>query len=175
MHTKPHNILAIIPGTKYLGVAIFVDADLRDWFVKSIPNRSIKEKAEYVKEYLNLVAERFQINVLAIKKLHKSRQSKNLSELAAGIKEAQKKLNVSVREFPLHELEQFLVQGKPNKKKLIEEVAQLYPVVIHEYEREKKNKSRYLTRMFEAIALGIVCFNHIERETTKVAKKCKQS
>ncbi len=171
MHTKTYNILAIIPGTKYLGVAIFVDTDLRDWYVKSIPNLSIKDKAEYVKEFIGGLIDHFNINILAMKKLHEARQSRNLSELVSKIKEAQKKLNIRVKEYPLQTIEQSLVQGKQNKRKLVDEVAQLYPVIIHEHEREKKNKSRYLTRMFEAIALGVVCFNQADKGDEKVAKK----
>ncbi len=171
MLTKTRNILAIIPGTKYFGVAIFVDTDLRDWFVKSIPTIPLKEKEEFAKAFISDLIERFNINTLAIKKLHPARQSKNLMELVSIIKNVEKKTNISFAEFPLYAIEQSLIQGKLNKKRLAEEVTQRYPVIIHEYEREKKNKSRYLTRMFEAIALGIVCFNQIEREATKVAKK----
>ena len=169
MHTKTHNVLAIIPSTKYLGVAIFIDTDLRDWFVKSIPNTSIKGKSEYVIEFISGLIERFNINVLAVKKLHPARQSKNLSDLVSKIKGVEKKINVSVSEFSLQAIEQFLIKGKLNKKKLSEEVAAMYPVVFHEHEREKKNRSRYLTRMFEAIALGIVCFNQLDNGKKKVA------
>jgi len=169
MHTKTRNILSIIPGTKYLGVAIFIDTDLRDWFVKSIPNIPVKEKAEYVKEFLSDLIERFNINAMAIKKLHPARQSKNLMELVSVIKGIEKKSDVSITEFSLHAIEQFLIEGKPNKDRLSEVVAEMYPVIFHEHEREKKNKSRYLTRMFEAIALGIVRFNQLDKGNKKVA------
>jgi len=52
---------------------------------------------------------------------------------------------------------------------MTEEVASMYPVVFHEHEREKRNKTKYLTRMFEAIALGIVCFNQLDNGKKKVA------
>lgn len=169
MHAKTHNVLAIIPVTKYLGVAIFIDTDLRDWFVKSIPNIPAKEKSEYVIKFISGLIERFNINVLAVKKLHPARQSKNLSDIVSKIKGVEKKMNVSVSEFSLHAIEQFLIEGKLNKKRLAEEITQLYPVVFHEYEREKRNRSRYLTRMFEAIALGIVCFNQLDNGKKKVA------
>ena len=169
MHTKTLNTLSIIPGTKYLGVAIFIDTDLRDWFVKSIPNIPVKEKSEYVIEFISGLIERFNINILAVKKLHPARQSKNLAELVSVIKELGKRMNVSVIDLPLQKVEQLLLNGKPNKKRLTEEVAAMYPVVFHEYEREKRNKSKYLTRMFEAIALGIVCFNRLDNGHKKVA------
>ncbi len=171
MHTKTLNILSIIPGTKYLGVAVFIDTDLRDWFVKSIPSISIKGKSEYVIEFISGLIERFNINLLAVKKLHPSRQSKNLTELVSVIKKLGKRMNVSVIELPLQTVEQSLLNGKPNKKRLTEEVAEMYPFVFHEYEREKKNRSRYLTRMFEAIALGIVCFNQLDNGNKKVARQ----
>ncbi|MHB8579169.1 MAG: crossover junction endodeoxyribonuclease RuvC [Ignavibacteriaceae bacterium] len=168
MRTKTLNILSIIPGTKYLGVAVFIDTDLRDWFVKSITAASVNEKAEYVRLLMSDFIERFGINVLAIKKLHPARSSKNLSDLASEIKEIGKEMNVKVIELPIQSVEHSLLNGKPNKKRLTEEVAALYPIVFHEYEREKKNKSRYLTRMFEAIALGIVSYYRMDNEHQKV-------
>jgi hypothetical protein len=163
MHTKILNILSIIPGTKYLGVAIFVDSDLRDWLIKSIPEISMEGKADYIRSCIADIIERFNINVLAIKKLHPARQSKNLVDLVTVIQETGKRANASVIEFPIHVIEQFFIKGKLNKKRLVEEVAAMYPVVFHEYEREQKNKNKYLTRMFEAIAMGIVCFNRLDK------------
>lgn len=163
MHTKILNIISIIPGTKYLGVAIFVDSDLRDWFIKSLPETSLPEKADYIKSFITNLIERFQINVLVLKKLHPARQSQNLIDLVSVIKSAGKHTNISIIEFPIQAIEQSLLKGKLNKKRLTDEVAAMYPVVFHEYEREQKNKNKYLTRMFEAIALGIVCFNRLDK------------
>lgn len=167
MHTKILNILSIIPGTKYLGVAIFVDSDLRDWFIKSLPEPSIQEKASHIKSFIADAIERFHINVLALKKLHPARQSQNLIDLVDVMKTVGRQANTSIIEFPIDVIEQFLLKGKLNKKRLAEEVASMYPVVFHEFEREKKNKNKYLTRMFEAIALGDLCFHRLDKEQRK--------
>lgn len=163
MHTKILNILSIIPGTKYLGLAIFVDADLHDWFIKSLPDATLEEKITYINSFISDIIDRFHINVLVMKQLHPARQSPNLIKLVSVIKALGRHANISIIEFPINAIEQFLLKGKLNKKRLAEEVAAIYPVVFHEFEREKKNKNTYLTRMFEAIALGTVCISRLDK------------
>jgi hypothetical protein len=45
---------------------------------------------------------------------------------------------------------------------MAELVTAQYPFLTHPFEKEKRNKSPYFIRMFEAIALGIVCFNQLD-------------
>ena len=64
------KILSIIPGTRYLGIAIFHDTDLREWYIKSIRGSTITEKIKYQKDLVNDLIHRFDINVITIKKFH---------------------------------------------------------------------------------------------------------
>ena len=50
MTNKPLKILAINPGTRYLGIAVFVGTDLREWAVKVIKGKSI---TDCIMEYVN--------------------------------------------------------------------------------------------------------------------------
>ena len=151
------NILSIILGTRYIGVAIMNGSDLRDWFVKSLHGKSVKEKLNYLHTIISDYIERFNIDALALKKLHPSRSSPTLNRLNESIKTVARDKHQSIVEYPISVIEHTLMSGKTNKKLLTEEILKIYPIVYHEYAREKKNKNRYLTRMFEAIALGVVC------------------
>jgi len=157
MLNHSHNILSIILGTRYIGVAILNGSDLRDWFVKSLSGKSVKEKVAALIEITTDYTQRFHIDALAIKKLHPSRSSPNLNKLSDSIKAIARNEHLSIIEYPISTIERSLLIGKTNKKLLIDEVLRIYPVIYHDYEREQRNKNRYLTRMFEAIALGIVC------------------
>ena len=152
-----HNILSIVLGTRYIGIAIMNGSDLRDWFVKSLSRKSVKERITYLIEITTDFIQRFNIDTLAIKKLHPSRSSPTLNKLNESIKTIARNEQISIIEYPISLIERTLLVGKANKKLLTEEVLRIYPIVYHEYKREEKNKNRYLTRMFEAIALGIVC------------------
>jgi len=162
MQIHTHNILSIVLGTRYIGVAIFHGSDLQDWFVKSIRGKVLSEKTKNFISYCSEFIERFDINVLALKKMHPSRSSPTLIKLNESIKTTVRKEHLPVYEYSITKIEQLLLSGKTNKKLLTEEVHKIYPTVFHEYEREKKNKSRYLTRMFEAIAMGIACLQTID-------------
>jgi hypothetical protein len=170
MQTHAHNILSIVLGTRYVGVAIFQDTDLRDWFVKSLRGKTVAEKMKNLIAYGSDVIDRFQIDVLVLKEMHLSRSSPSLNKLQESMKTLVKEEHIACFEYPITSIEHELLPDKANKKLLTEEVYKLYPSIHHDYEREKKNKSRYLTRMFEAIAMGIVCFQSIDRKQRKVVK-----
>ncbi|MCX6168683.1 MAG: hypothetical protein NTX65_05065 [Ignavibacteriales bacterium] len=171
MKTHGHNILSIVLGTRYIGVAIFNDSDLRDWFIKSLNGKTLKEKIKNLVGYGSDYIERFNIDVVAIKKMHSSRSSLALTKLNESIKNIGRQKHLAIIEYPISAIEKTLLSGKTNKRLLTEEVLIIYPVVYHEYEREKKNKSRYLTRMFEAIAMGVVCFQNLGTRQRKVVQR----
>lgn len=164
------KILSIIPGTRYLGIAIFNDTDLREWYIKSIRGSTIAEKIEYQNALVSNLIHRFDINVITIKKFHPSRISRNLNTFISHLRKTKRNRKIHVMEFSIDTIEYSLLQGKGNKKQLIDEVLTIYPILFHEYEREKRNKNPYLMRMFEAVALGIVGFNQLDNQKHKVVK-----
>jgi Holliday junction resolvasome RuvABC endonuclease subunit len=168
MQIHTHNILSLVLGTRYMGFAIFNDSDLRDWFVKSLTGKTIGEKIKNLITCVSQFIERFHIDVIATKKIHPSRSSKALAKLDESIKVLVKKEHLTIYEYPIISIEHALLSGKANKKLLTEEVHKIYPTVYHEYQREKKNKNRYLTRMFEAIAMGVVCIQSLDSKQRKI-------
>ncbi|WAC07986.1 MAG: hypothetical protein OS130_01945 [Thermodesulfobacteriota bacterium] len=164
MHKKSPKILGINPGTRYVGVAFFQGPELKDLRIKVIEGREFKEKLKKTKAILSDLIARYEPNILAIKKLHPSRSSQNLNRLATRLKEFSKQKRLKVFEFPMKDLEKFLSIEKSikNKRELQEAVVSRYPFLVNELSKEKKNKNSYFVRMFEAIALGVVCFNRLD-------------
>ena len=102
-------------------------------------------------------------DALAIKKIHSSKSSINLNKLVTKIKESSRRKRLKVYEYSIKELEAFfLPEGKTNKKKMTEMIASKYPVLCNEFNREKKRKNPYHIRMFEAVALGSICFYQLD-------------
>ena len=99
---------------------------------------------------------------MAIKKLHPARTPHNLHGLVNRFKELCRERNILVYEFPINYLEKVVLTEKMNKSMLAESLAEIYPALYTEIEREKANKNSYYTRMFEAVALGHVCFNQLD-------------
>jgi RNase H-fold protein (predicted Holliday junction resolvase) len=164
MPKKTIKILGINPGTKYIGIAIFQGPELRLWGVKVIKGKWSKEKAEKFKEIISTYIDRYGLTILAIKKIHPSRGSTNLEKLISEIKKLCLRKRVKIFSYSLQELEaHFSTERKINKKALAEKMAQDYPVLFYELKKEQKNKNAYFTRLFEAVALGSVCYYQNEK------------
>jgi len=158
MQRKISKILAINPGTRYLGVAVFEGPELLEWRVKTVEGKTFKLKLENVKAIISDFIERYQLNVLAIKKLDRCRSSANLNQLVGRIRQLSKRKGLKIYQYPIKEVEAFFIsEGRLNKKRLAELLAAKYPELVHEFNKEKANRNSYHVRMFEAVALGAVC------------------
>lgn len=158
MQKKTINILAINPGTKYLGIAVFRDADLRDWAVRSIVGKWSKSKLIKIQSIVTDLISRYQPDVIALKTLDPSRRSRNLNSLICEIRQIAKRKGIGVQEYSIEDLKRFYSPEKRiNKRQLAEIVATEYPALFNELNREEKHKNIYFGRMFEAVALGSTC------------------
>ena len=163
MQDKEIRTLALNPGSRYVGIAIFHSTELVDWAVRSIRDKSPKAKLEQLKSILSEITETHSVNCLAIKSLHPARSSDYLRQLTGSLKEWAKDKHHVVREYTIKEVETFLLpSGKLNKRLLMEGVAAIHPFLFPELHCERRNRNPYLVRMFEAVALGMKCFSEIE-------------
>lgn len=164
MPKKPLRIIGINPGSKYLALAVFQGSDLRYWGIRVLKGKWSKEKIEKAKEILADLINRHELNVLAVKKLHGSRSSKNLNLFTAKLREFSKIKGLRVHEYSIKDLEKFFSpEEKINKKQLAELVAAEYPFLSQVLAKEKRNRNPYAIRMFEAIALGLRCFHKLDK------------
>ena len=162
MLKTPLTILGLNPGSKYLGIAVFEGADLRYWAIKVLNGDRSNKKKEKAKKILSDIIDRYEVNVLAIKKLHPSRSSKILDRLVTSFKDFSKKKRLKVREYSLKILKDYFSPcSKTNKKRMAELIVAQYPFLDSLLKKEKRNKNPYFVRMFEAIALGIVCVSQL--------------
>lgn len=161
MQVKPIRILAINPGSRYLGIALFQGAELYDWRLKmNRGERTLKLLVDYISRY--------QVSVLALKMTHLSRSSKALLDMVAILRKLAPQKGLTLREYSIDEIKgHFFQQGRSNKKRLMEEIARRYPFLYPELQHEQNLKNPYLVRMFEAIALGVLCFNTLDGKKKK--------
>lgn len=164
MVRKPIKILGVNPGTRYLGIAIFRGAELRDWRVKVAGGRWSKEKTKKINRIVLNLIDKYEPDVLAIKKLNPSRSSSNLTRLSTKIKNLARRKSLMVYQYTLDDLKAFFSpKDKISKKKMAAMVTKAYPALCHELGKENSNKNSYYIRMFEAVALGLVCFRKLDR------------
>jgi len=152
------KIIGINPGTRYLGIAVLDGSELMDWGIKVLKGRWSKEKTKKALCIISDFIERYEPDILAIKKLHPSRRSRNLAQLVAKIKEFSRRKGLKVYQYSIKEIESFFIEErKLNKRNLIEVIANLYPMLHHEMTKERSHKNFYYIRAFEAIALASAC------------------
>lgn len=163
MPKKIHKILAINPGTRYIGTAVFEGPELLDWAVKVAQGKFCKEKRQRILQVLRDFIDRNEPDILAIKKLHRSRSSANLNTLVGRIKQTAKRKGLKIYQYPIKDVEGFFIpEGKKNKNKLAQIMTWKYPELVHEFNKEEQNKNHYHIRMFEAVALGAMCCHKLE-------------
>lgn len=161
------NILAINPGNRYVGIAVFLGTELYDCAVRLMKGKTVQT---IITEYID----RYDLHCIALKKLHLSRTSQQLQMQVSEIKRYAAHRELIINELSIDEVEKTLLAGKrKNKLLLIEEVVARYPFLMHELHHEKENKNPYLIRMFEAVGIGTVCVSQFDSGNPKVAKRNK--
>ncbi len=83
----------------------------------------------------------------AIEKLSKSKQ------IGKQDKPTFQKKRIDINELKRH------FQSR-TRRELVEKVTEEYPFLSHELSKERANMNPYYIRMFEAVALGSICFSH---------------
>lgn len=156
MTGKEVRILAINPGSRYVGIAIFRGQELIEWAVRSSRPAAENLRVKNLGSFLEYIVQRHGIDRLVLKGLHHARSSRELDLLVAKIREWASERDIPVHEFSINEIEASLLsEERGNKRALMETVAAYYPFLYPELDEEKRNKNPYRVRMFEAVALGM--------------------
>jgi len=164
MPIKPLKILGVNPGTRYLGYANLNNEELTDWGIKVVKGKWSRKKKEKVLEIIMKLIEYYEPNVVAIKKVHPSHGSRNLFRLTDDIVLIGKKKHLKIRYYSIRELKTFFCPGKKaNRLILAQRLSSVYPALYHELKKETARERPYYLRMFEAVALGALCFYRVGR------------
>jgi Holliday junction resolvasome RuvABC endonuclease subunit len=165
MQKEPPRILAVNPGSRYIGWAAFRESELLDWGVRVIRAKTRRGKLKAAKSILTEAIDRFHPDTLATKRLHGSRSSRCLNDLARSISALAKQRKLRCCQYSIEQVKRvFCPEAKTNKRRLAELVAAMYPVLRHELQKELANRNPYYLRMFEAVALGVVCHEQLDQQ-----------
>lgn len=152
------KILAVNPGTKYIGMAYFQDADLRDWGIKVIEGKWSNRKLIRIQEVITNLISCFTPDIIVLKSINPIRRSSNLNTLFAEIRTIAKRKGIVIEEYSIEDLKGFYSPDKRiNKRQLAELVAAKYDALHYSLDCGEDHKNTYSSRMFEAVALGALC------------------
>jgi hypothetical protein len=157
MPKREHNILAVNPGTKYLGLVVFEGPDLVYWGIKVLEGKWSREKLRKMETILLDLIEHHAITMIVQKRPDLSKSSQNLNRLAAAIEQIAEKHKLGHRSYSLDNLKKSLAPSmRTNKMDIAGLVAARHRFLIPSLHKERKKKHPYFIRMFEAIAAGMV-------------------
>jgi len=157
MIKESQKVLGINPGTRYLGYAVLYGQELVDWGIKVLKGKWSEGKIKKAIRILSDLIERYEPNVLVIKKLHPARRTENLLRLTNTIKRFVQRKNLKVYQYSIKEIEKSLIKnGKLNKRNIFEIMVECYPSLQIGQRREEICKNPYFYRTLEAVA-GAVC------------------
>ena len=165
MFQESLTILAVNPGTKHLGLAVFEASDLVYWAIRVLKGKWSGKKLADSETVLETLIDHYDVGMLVLKKLDSSRTSGNLDCLVRSIIKLAKKKGIRLCFYTIGDIKKCLAVGmKTNKMVLAGIVTARYPFLAHELEREKRHKHPYFVRMFEAIAAGVVTYNRLKHQ-----------
>jgi len=166
---KPIRILAIDPGTRYMGVAISEEDDLIYSTVKVVKEKKMDYlmSLKKVERIIVSLIKDFDPHILVIEKNFyiQSKESSLLNHLIEKIKALARKNGLKVNSYTPTTVRRFICQnGKATKMRAALIIAtEYYPWLYRYYEKDMKKswwEENYWAYMFGAIALGLTCYHN---------------
>jgi Holliday junction resolvasome RuvABC endonuclease subunit len=155
------RILAVDPGRRMLGVAIFEGAELRFYGIKTlrVPSTPIAVRHAAVNILEDLIAT-FRPTHLAIEQpLVVQQRSELLAHVISALKTAARRKGLIVREYAPHAVRRYVsANTNPTKREVARRLAARYPELRYYITEQSKWAEAYYDRMLGAVAVGLVAY-----------------
>ena len=174
MPSHTPTILAVDPGTRELGVAVLAGAELVFYHVKTVTNRKTRLAAlEIISKYIRSLVKKYRPEVLAIEKMFITQKNSALLAVAAEqIKAVAKEANLPVYEYAPTAIRKRLCQnGRATKREAARILTLKYPELNRFFVRTAKWERDYYANLFDAVAVGAVCFDELNTKADEAIQK----
>lgn len=155
------RIIAIDPGTRYWGVAVFRGKDIEASLVKVLSTKgSPRKRLEEVKDIFSSLIEKYAPHILVIEKpfFFWSKQSRFLDVVIEEIKCLAGKEKMKIYEFSPRTVRKAVCgNGNATKQDMAKIICSIYPELKIHLNQDRRYKEIYWGHMFDATGLG-VCY-----------------
>jgi Holliday junction resolvasome RuvABC endonuclease subunit len=156
---KNNRVLAIDPGTRYMGVAVLDGTKLAYYGVKTLSNRKLPHDIliEGRKTIRSLI-EDFKPGTLAVEKTFfaNNRNSALLNVFADEIVATGKRKGLRVKLLAANVVRKEICKnGWATKREVAQEVCHRFPELVPYLSSDRRWKEEFYLNMFDAVALGI--------------------
>lgn len=159
MHSSSRVILAIAPGKREFGIAVFVGTDLTYASVKTLRKDPLKKSLfESITGMLQKIFENFSIEIVVVKAISQYQKlSPDLDKIIKRIKFEGQRKNLPVVEVSIEQIKAVLGNGeKITEKRAFEALIESYPELEKYRNRPNKWQNDYYAFLFSAVAVGVV-------------------
>lgn len=172
MNFSKNKILTVAPFTKRLGFAVFGEAEMLYFAVKTFkPPRTVASvKAEISQSIRKLTAE-FKPKLVIIKTLSsRQEKSKNLSLVFKQIKREAESRKLPVKEISFEQVKQELCpDSKATKAVLFKRLSAVYPELSRFASFQNPSQAEYYNSLFSAAAIGFYWQNKTRKSKQNLA------
>lgn len=149
------TILAVSPGTKHVGIALFRKSKLLDWTVEYFPGKwSDRKLSAIISNIGEWIAQR-NVEGIAIKIPDELPRSAAYIQLVASLNGIAERNGLHTKYYTLSELKNELCRDQSiNRFQMMDFITSKFHALLPELEKERSNKSKYYFKVFEAIAAG---------------------
>lgn len=176
--SKIKTFLTIVPGRHHLGYAVFHCNKLTFYGVASFS--LFKKKDELcrgVEKFVRKIFKRFEIEKVVFRKLSKAqKESSLLVEINQYLKSFCRNRKVKISHFDNDFINRHFCRPnqRPTKEKTASALIVKYPELKRYRELKKQWQKRYYMRVFQAIALGLVCLADLRSKPEKIGDEAKE-
>jgi len=160
MSQRPPRILAIDPGTRYMGYAVLEGTELLYHGVKTLPRRaSPHDSLRAVRLTVRTIIKHLHPTILALENTFfgKSRRSALLSVCADEIAALGRRRGLRVVRYAPPTIKKFISgNGRADKQDVAKMVCLRYPELRAFVGNKRQWKDRFHSNMFDAIALALL-------------------
>jgi crossover junction endodeoxyribonuclease RuvC len=160
MPKKKQRILAIDPGTVYMGIALLEGEKLVHHGVKTIPNQaSPHERLRRARQIVLSLFQDFRPQMLALEKTFfaRNRNVSLLNVLTDEIRAIARRRRVKICGFAPSTVKKWICgNGRASKEQVARTVAARYPELAVYLTQDRKWKARFHHNMFDAVALAML-------------------
>ena len=156
------NILGISLGTRTIGMAMTINGELVDWYIKAFKGKWSEQKKELILDTVDRMRERYTITSFAIKVPSVLENHDPLKKLYTEINLLAQAKAIKTDTYTIQTLKDFCGADVSNKALLRKKVLQLFPELKNEFNKEMENKNAYYTKLFEAAFAGYILSRSIQ-------------
>ncbi len=157
--SKPVNTLALAPGKREFGVAVFTGIDLTYFSLKSLRDMSsegvlMNETAILIRQLID----NFEPRVIAVKAISQYQLTSSALKLITQVLKHEAEISkIPLIEISLTEIKSMLCNNeKATKEEAFRSLGNIYPELIHFMNRPNKWQNEYYNNLFTAVSVGVV-------------------